>query len=918
MSKSADKKQKRKADAESTAVVAPPAEDASAKSGKSDKKKEKKAKRKAEEDEVAAAVDDNAELKKSKKKKDEKKKDKKGEKEEVGGEERASKKARKEESKKESKSKGNGKGNGMKQTQADGGDTGGEAPSGVPSFLAGAKFDAELDALFAAAPPPPPRPAPEVAAAAAPTSASKAQDDEDDDEEEDEGDETVYISADEDDADGEEEKERGEDERDDEELSSLASDEFDALYDDEDEEEEDAEMEEADTGAEQSAAAEDDEDDVDGDEEDDEEADDDDDDEDEDEDDSQAELVHETLRTPSSHAQDKLSARRQREGDDEPSEVLDRRTIFIGNVVIDAVKSKPLQKALRRHIESFSPVPGLVKTSAIRFRSVPFSVPTDSLDREGAGSLKDKKQRERGQLYKEATRQLDNEEGKAQGKVFLNAKQKRKVAYINQELNTHAVSVNAYVRIQPPDVDLVKRTWDGAEHAGVDFSTSVNAPILAALIAVSANGSVFEGRHLRTDVVSPMEPADIVAAGLDKLKSPLDRTLLVVGNTHTSSGIDSKRTVFVGNMDFQAEEEEVRGFFEKLLREERGRPPARRQVKIVTAAAAAANAVAGASASSKPSSSKRKVSGAGPVSRSPLLFGAVTEEAEGEWVQDVRLVRDRATQMGKGFGYVRFVDTACVEEVLALHEAEDAYIQALKSGRAAKAPPVSSAKKADKAKSKKEGVKDSWEDESDGDGELLSGAAKDTYRRKFKFKSRALRVTRCKNTTQRASVAAPSSSSVGGKHSGGRDFQSRRDGSSSSSSSFDKNRRGAPPHISRNGGSRASTGASAARAPRPNAAIAAPQFASLSKEERAAIKRADPGRNARRMEKKLSKKRTGSDGDVDGGAGNGPNSNKARVKLAQGKSLTKRKPGVMKAGRLPTGATTKRTKSSTAARVRKG
>ncbi|KAL5476560.1 NOP12_1 [Sanghuangporus weigelae] len=39
------------------------------------------------------------------------------------------------------------------------------------------------------------------------------------------------------------------------------------------------------------------------------------------------------------------------------------------------------------------------------------------------------------------------------------------------------------------------------------------------------------------------------------------------------------------------------------------------------------------------------------------------------WVTRVRIVRDRETQVGKGFAYVHFIDRDCVDEVLAL-EAE--------------------------------------------------------------------------------------------------------------------------------------------------------------------------------------------------------------------------------------------------------
>lgn len=65
------------------------------------------------------------------------------------------------------------------------------------------------------------------------------------------------------------------------------------------------------------------------------------------------------------------------------------------------------------------------------------------------------------------------------------------------------------------------------------------------------------------------------------------------------SGADPKKSVFVGGLDYAAKEQDVRAFFEALLTTERG-------------------------------------------------------AAEESWVQEVRIVRDKDTQLGKGFGYVHF------------------------------------------------------------------------------------------------------------------------------------------------------------------------------------------------------------------------------------------------------------------------
>ncbi|OJA15831.1 hypothetical protein AZE42_04026 [Rhizopogon vesiculosus] len=86
-------------------------------------------------------------------------------------------------------------------------------------------------------------------------------------------------------------------------------------------------------------------------------------------------------------------------------------------------------------------------------------------------------------------------------------------------------------------------------------------------------------------------------------------------------GGDPKSTVFVGSLDFASKEEDVRAFFESLLTAERGAP-----------------------------------SQASEVTKS--------------WVSRVRIVRDKDTQLGKGFAYVQFTDRVCVDEVLAMEESK--------------------------------------------------------------------------------------------------------------------------------------------------------------------------------------------------------------------------------------------------------
>lgn len=109
-------------------------------------------------------------------------------------------------------------------------------------------------------------------------------------------------------------------------------------------------------------------------------------------------------------------------------------------------------------------------------------------------------------------------------------------------------------------------------------------PYEAAQIALKADGSVLHGHTIRVDVVRPSD-------GLAKATNNLAR------RDAWTAGSDPKKSVFVGGVDYAAKEEDLRAFFEELLKSERG-------------------------------------------SRSE------------KYVSNVRIVRDKQTQMGKGFAYV--------------------------------------------------------------------------------------------------------------------------------------------------------------------------------------------------------------------------------------------------------------------------
>ena len=109
-----------------------------------------------------------------------------------------------------------------------------------------------------------------------------------------------------------------------------------------------------------------------------------------------------------------------------------------------------------------------------------------------------------------------------------------------------------------------------------------------------ANSTEFEGRIIRVDFVGKS------AKGNVREENPV---------AHKDA--DPKCTLFVGNLDLTAQEEDLRAFFESLLITERGDAP-------------------------------------GAVSTEGLT------KKLSKWVTHVRIIRDKETQLGKGFGYVQF------------------------------------------------------------------------------------------------------------------------------------------------------------------------------------------------------------------------------------------------------------------------
>ncbi|EJD45738.1 hypothetical protein AURDEDRAFT_137120 [Auricularia subglabra TFB-10046 SS5] len=275
---------------------------------------------------------------------------------------------------------------------------------------------------------------------------------------------------------------------------------------------------------------------------------------------------------------------------DESSEQRDARTVFVGNLPLEVAKNRSARKQLIRHLTSLVPDS---KVESIRFRSVAFQNPTSEMPksddeddaaqkrrqkkREEELSVKEKRHKERAAAWREDQDQEPND-GKKQ---YLTPAEKKKIAFIHKEFHSDADTTNAYAVFAYPKPDS----------EGVTL-----APDEAARLCVEkGDGSTFMERTIRVDRVG---------AGVASAKT------------------DARRSIFVGNLDFAAKEEDLRVFFESLLTTERGAPSA-------------------------------------PEGQ---------EAEQTRWVTHVRLVRDAATQLGKGFAYVEFADRECVDEVLALDQ----------------------------------------------------------------------------------------------------------------------------------------------------------------------------------------------------------------------------------------------------------
>lgn len=267
------------------------------------------------------------------------------------------------------------------------------------------------------------------------------------------------------------------------------------------------------------------------------------------------------------------------------------------------------------------------KIESVRFRSVPFQNPTSKLpgsDDEDSSPSKSKATKKaphpsssgekptnhstnRAQTWRSSSKNDKDEDTiKQDEKTFLTPNQKKKIAFINHQFHTTADTVHAYVVFAhpPPPESTVERAKN------VPPPPPVMDPYEAAKLAVEkCNNTVFMERVIRVDRVGSKAK---LPGGLEGDGALGEAGIGALGDA------DPKYTIFVGNLDFASKEEDLRAFFESLVVKEKGPPP--------------------------------------PASKDGMeVDGEDSRKSQhSSWVVRVRIVRDKETQLGKGFAYVQF------------------------------------------------------------------------------------------------------------------------------------------------------------------------------------------------------------------------------------------------------------------------
>lgn len=248
-------------------------------------------------------------------------------------------------------------------------------------------------------------------------------------------------------------------------------------------------------------------------------------------------------------------------------------------------------KKFKRHISSFVPT---AKIESVRFRSITFQKPTTKLPSDADNTPSSSKAPKQPTTDKESLRQhdIDRISSWRSSKDAPTDDSGKKYLTPQEKKRVAFIKHDFHEHGDSTNAYIVFAHPPPKEALKHSGTDNIMDPYEAAKIAVKkCDGTVFESKTIRVDGVRKCGVGDISKEGLG----------------------EPKLSIFVGNLDFATKEEDLRAFFETLLTNERGARP------------------------QDPGSVDEH------ETRSP------------NWVTRVRVVKDKDTQLGKGFAYVQFV-----------------------------------------------------------------------------------------------------------------------------------------------------------------------------------------------------------------------------------------------------------------------